>query len=232
MGIYLPLYNALIFLIDVVPGGDVGLAVILLTVFVRLVLFPLIHQGIKTQLAMRAVQSKIDEINNKYKDNREEAAKQTFALYKEYNIHPFAQMFGLLIQIPIILGLFWVFRYAGLPNVDSSALYSFVHVPQAPNMQFLGLIDMAGKSVVLATLAGLTQFIYAKLSFPAPDKNAQGFKGDFARSFYIQILYVFPILMAFLAYSSTAAIGLYFLVGNLFSIAQEVLVHRRMRKAQ
>ena len=227
--IYLPLYNGLIFLIDVVPGGDVGIAVILLTILVRTILFPLAHQAIKTQISLRLVTPKLEEIQKKYKENKEEQVKQTFALYKEYGIRPFTPILTLLMQIPIIIGLYFVFLNAGLPHIDAASLYSFVPIPEAPQMDFLGFIDMAGKSIILAALAGITQFVYAKLSFPAPDKGGEGFKHDFARSFHIQVLYVFPVLMGVLAYSISAAIALYFVVGNLFSIMQELLVHRRMR---
>lgn len=231
-GIYLPLYNALIFLIDVIPGGDVGLAVIGLTVVVRFLIFPLAHSAIKTQMAVRLITPELEEIQKQYKDNREELGRRTLDLYKKNDIHIFAPFMMILVQLPILIGLYFVFLNAGLPSVNTEALYSFIPAPEAINMHFLGFIDIAGKSIILAFLAAATQFVYAKLSLPPPKKDGEGFKHDLARSFHIQMLYVFPALIGIFAYTFSAAIGLYFVISNLFSIGQELLVHRKMRAAQ
>ena len=228
--IYTPLYNGLVFLIDFVPGHNVGVAVILLTVAVRVVLYPLARQAVKTQMAMREIAPKIEELKKKHKDSQEELARATFALYKEHNIRPFSSFLMLLIQIPLLIGLYWVFWKGGLPQVDASLLYSFVPNPVQVSMNFLGFFDMASRSIFLAALAGGTQLIYARLSMgerkPAPT-GERSFTADLTHSMDLQMRYILPIMLGGFAYIASAAVALYFVTSNLFMILQEYLAGRR-----
>ncbi|NQV93048.1 membrane protein insertase YidC [Candidatus Kaiserbacteria bacterium] len=230
--IYNPLYNSLIFLINHVPYADVGIAVVILTVAVKLVLLPLAHTAIRSQIMMNAIKPELEAIREKYKKDKQEQAKQTMALYKEKEINPFAMIIPLLIQIPIVFGLYWVTLRGGLPEVKIDLLYSFIPIPETVNMQFIGLIDIAGKSIVLALLAGITQFIHTKLSFPKLEtkNNEQSFKNDLARSMHIQMRYVLPIIVGVISYTISAAVALYWATSNIFAIGQEIFVRRRLIK--
>lgn len=230
--IYAPLYNGLVLLIDTVPYADVGVAVILLTVLVKLVLLPLAQSAIRSQILMNAIKPELDEIREKHKDDKQEQARMTMELYREKGINPFSIIVPLIIQIPIILGLYWVFYRGGLPNIHVETLYPFVPAPNIVNMHFLGLIDMGARSIVLAVLAGLTQFVYTKLSFPKPQtKNTEpSFKDDLAKSMHLQMRYVMPVIIGVIAYSISAAIALYWTTSNLFMIGQEIFVRRRLFK--
>lgn len=229
--IYTPLYNGLVFLVDIIPGHDVGLAVIALTIIVRIILFPLAQRAIKTQKAMRDAAPEIEEIKKRLADKREEQAREIFALYKKRGIKPFASFGLLLLQLPVFLGLYWVFAWGGLPSVDVSQLYAFVPAPEAVDMFFLGAIDMGGRSITLALLAGVTQALYARLSMgPRSRVSSDGtFSGDLARSFDLQARYIFPILVAGIGYTVVSAATLYFVVGNLFMLVQELIAGRRFR---
>lgn len=227
--IYDPLYNGLVFLISIVPGEEVGIAVILLTIMVRILLFPLTRKMVKTQITMRKIAPQVNELKEKYKTDQQTQVQKMLELYRKHEINPFAGILTLLIQLPIIFGLYWVFFRGGLPSVDPSLLYPFTPVPDAPNMMFLELIDMGGRSVVLAVLAGFAQFVHAKLSIHPPTTNGSGFQADLAKSFHIQMRYVFPILVAVIAYYISAAVALYWLTSNLVSIAQEFIVRRTIR---
>ena len=230
--IYDPLYNSLIFLINTVPYADVGIAVVLLTIAVKLVLLPLAHIAIRSQIGMNSIKPQIEAIRDKYKKDKQEQARQTMSLYKEKNINPFAMLVPLIIQIPIIFGLYWVFFRGGLPEVNADLLYSFVSVPEMVNMQFLGLIDMGGKSIIFGLLAGISQYIYTKLSFPKLETKSkeQSFKNDLARSMHIQMRYVLPVVVGVISYTISAAIALYWTTSNIFSIGQEIFVRRRLLK--
>ena len=230
-GIYAPLYNGLVYFVDIVPGHDVGLAVIALTIVVRVVLFPLSRQAVRTQAAMREIAPQVEEIKVRLKDKQDEQAKAIFALYKENNIRPFSSFFLLLVQFPILLGLYWVFGKAGLPHVNPDLLYAFVKVPESVNMHFLGLIDVGGRSILLAVCAGLTQLVYARLSMgprsrPA-DTEFPSFSNDMAKSFDIQARYVLPVIVAGIAFTVSAAVPLYWTASNLFMIGQELLVAKK-----
>jgi YidC/Oxa1 family membrane protein insertase len=120
--IYNPLYNALIFLLDIVPGADIGIAVIILTVFVKVLLFPLAHKVARTQATINQIQPQLDKLKDKYKDNKQEQTIKTLELYKKNGINPFFGFLVILIQLPIILGLYFVFYKGGLPSINMDIL--------------------------------------------------------------------------------------------------------------
>lgn len=230
-----PVYNALVFFIDTIPGGDVGLAIVATTIVVKFLLLPLSVKATKTQVIMRELEPKLKLIKEEYKDDRETQAREMMALYREAGLNPFASVLLILLQIPIIIALYLsVFSGGGvaLPAINTDLLYSWVSVPAAAavSMLFLGVIDMAGRSLPLALLAGVTQFFQAKIAMPAPEPRAAGaepnFKDDFQRTMHTQMRYVLPIVIFFVAYTISAAIALYFVVSNVFAIAQEYYVRR------
>jgi YidC/Oxa1 family membrane protein insertase len=226
--LYQPLYNILILIISIMPGGDVGLAVILLTVLVKLALFPLTQRSIEGQLKMKSVEADVAQIKATVTDKAEQN-KQVFALYKERKINPFSSCLLVLIQIPIIIALYLVFLH-GFATVPVK-LYSFVHAPATFNLHFFGLVDLAKKSIVLAILAGVTQFIQGKLAQGRQGKPAgEGMQKDFARSMQVQMMYFLPIMIVFIAYRVSAAVALYWITSNIFTIGQELYTRRKMRK--
>jgi YidC/Oxa1 family membrane protein insertase len=229
--IYDPLYNGLVYLVDVVPTHDIGIAIIILTILVKFVLFPLSRQAIKTQIAMRQIAPEVEAIREKFKEKQDEQARAIFALYRERGVRPFSSFLLILIQFPILFGLYWVFWHGGLPDVDPTMLYSFVPVPDMVNMEFLGLVDMRERSIILAALAGLTQLAYARLSMgprkPREKSKEQSFSADMAHSFDLQARYILPLIVAGIAYTVASAVPLYWTASNLFMLAQEFLMGRR-----
>jgi YidC/Oxa1 family membrane protein insertase len=231
--VYDPIYNALIFLVAVLPYGDVGFAIIVLTIFVKLILFPLSLKAARTQLLVRDIEPKLKEIREKYKNSREEQARKTLELYREKGINPFATLFLAILQIPIILGLYLVFFYEKLPEIDISLLYSFTLVPDSFNLLFLGFINVTEISFVLALLAGITQYIQVRYAVPKPLPRKDGemptFTTEFARSMHLQMQYVLPLIIFGVSYYVAAAIPLYFIVSNLFAIGQELYLRRTIK---
>lgn len=229
--IYNPLYNGLIALVDVMPGHDVGFAVIALTIIVRFIIYPLSKRVVETQIKTKQLAPELEKLKEKYKDDREAHSRAMFALYKERGVHPFASIGLLLVQLPILIALYWIFSFAKLPVVNADILYSFVTVPTNINMQFLGLIDMAGHSLVLAVLVGITQMLYTRLSMgPRQAHNPTleaSLSNDMARSFDMQARYVLPVFIAGVSFYIAAAAPLYLLTSNLFMIAQEYIAGRR-----
>ena len=233
VGVYQPIYNILALLVDAVPGADVGLAIVILTIIIRLILFPLSLAAIKSQIAMRRIDPELKEIREKYKDNKEELGRRTVALFKDNNINPLAGVLLLLIQLPLVLGLYYVVRSeAKQISFDPSVLYGFVQAPAHASLLFLGEFDLAGKSLLLAAAVVLSQFIYARLLAPAKKKkslsqtNARSFQEDFTDSLQLQMQYVFPVIFGIIAYIATAAVALYFVTSNVFSIVQELVIQK------
>lgn len=226
---YQPIYNALAYLISVVPGGNVGVSIILLTVLVRGILLPLSHKSVVSQAKMRAIAPHIEKLKEKHKDDKQEQARKTMELYKEHGINPFSGCLLVIVQLPVIFALYFVF-FKGLPSLNTEHLYSFIQLPLVPSMAFLGL-NLANKSIIIAFLAAITQYYQIKLSIPAmapAEKGAKpSFKDDFARSFNVQMRYMLPIIVFGISYSISAAIALYWTTSNLFSIAHELYVKRK-----
>ncbi|MBY0376500.1 YidC/Oxa1 family membrane protein insertase, partial [Patescibacteria group bacterium] len=155
-------------------------------------------------------------------DSKEEQARKTFELYKEHKTNPFSGCLLVLIQIPIIFALYYVF-YKGI-NFDGGILYSFIKNPGTMNMEFLGLIDIAGRSLLLAIIAGLSQYLQAHY-MPKPTENSGGdggFQDSLAKSMRLQMKYIFPVLVAFIAYRISGAIALYWITSNLFAVGQQI----------
>lgn len=226
-----PIYNGLVFFIDIVPGGDVGIAIILTTIVVKIILLPLSLKAARTQYVMREVEPKLKEIREKYKEDRQKQARAMMDIYNGAGINPFSSILLLFLQIPIIIALYFSVISGGgvpLPDINGDLLYSFVAIPTAVSMMLLGIVDIAARSIPLALLAGITQFIHSHLSLPKqeprdPNKTPD-LKDDFARSMQLQMRYVMPILIFIVAYTFSGAIGLYFTVSNIMSIAQEYVV--------
>ena len=222
-----PLYNSLIFLFRVLPWADAGVIVVLLTIIVRLVLYPLSRKAVMTQVRMAEIAPELNGIKEKYKGNSEEQARRTLALYKEKGVNPFSGILVLIIQIPIILALYQIF--IKLPAINSSLLYSFISAPASINTIFLGLVDISGKSLILALLAAVSTYLQFLVSAKGQKENKGNSFGDnLAKSMQAQMKYVFPVIMFFISYQISGVIGLYFFATNLFSIAQELFVRRKL----
>jgi len=225
--LYQPLFNALILLYEYLPGRDFGIAVIVLTVVIRLVLYPLMAQSIKSQKALSELQPKIQEIQQKYKDNREQQSKEMMGLYQKEKINPFGGCLPLLIQLPILIALYRVF-WQGLQPEAMSLLYNFVPNPGTINPTFLGLVNLGEASLASAVLAGIVQFFQSKMMIPKTKKPKLGDKtSQFSDMMQKQMLYFFPIFTVFILWRLPAAIALYWVVTALFSIGQQYLIFKK-----
>jgi YidC/Oxa1 family membrane protein insertase len=233
--VYEPLYNILVLLIGILPGASVGGAIIILTIIVKLALFPLTGKSIEAQRAMKELEPELKRIRDAHKDDRQKLSKKTMELYQERGVSPFSGCLPILIQMPIIIGLYWVF-WKGLAVVNEEILYGFVQSPGALDMHFL-LFDLAAKSIVLAVLAGFSQFIQTRLSLGAqtpPTPTTEGkqpsFQEDFAKSMQMQMRYILPVMIGFIAYTTSGAVALYWTTSNILSIMQELLMQRAKKK--
>jgi YidC/Oxa1 family membrane protein insertase len=230
---YNPIYNALILIVSELTVGDVGLAIIVLTITVKLILFPLSLKAAKTQILMREIEPALKALKETYKDNKEELALKTLALYREKGVNPFSAIGSAFIQLPIIIALYMVFFYEKLPEVNTEILYGFVSAPETVNLMLFGLIDVTKVSYVLAMIAGITQYYQVRLAMPPVTMPKKGepstFAEDFGRSMQIQMQYVLPVIITLVSFTIAAAISLYFVVSNLFAIGQEWYIRRTIK---
>ena len=232
---YQPIYNILIFIINNVTLGDVGFAIIIVTLIIKFVLSPLTKKSIKSQILMKKMEPELKQIKKDY-PNKEEQAKKTFELYKKYGTNPFSGCLVVLIQLPVIFALYYVFL-KGL-SLDAGSLYSFVAQPVSMNTNFLGMVELGGKSIVLALLAGITQFIQGYLASPVKAKvevlpvgstpEVKTFQDELSGSMQTNIKYFLPIFIVFISWQISAAVALYFVISNIFTIAQEWYIRRAL----
>lgn len=224
---YNPIYNALVALVSVVPFSDVGIAVIILTIIIRLVLLPFSLSAARTQRAMKTLEPKIKELKVKHKGNKDQEALDTLALYKEAQVNPFASILIAFIQIPVLLALYWVFANEAFPAINIARLYAWTPVPEGASLMFLGAISVVGKSMVLAVFAGATQFLQAHMALTGTMKPpADGSQSDFQKIIGMQLKYVFPFLIAAISYTTSGAVALYFIATNIAGSLQEWYVRK------
>ena len=228
---YNPIYNALVALVAFIPGGDVGIAVIVLTIIIRVVLLPFSLSTARTQRAMKFLEPRIKELKEKHKNNKEQEALETLALYREARVNPFAGILTVFIQIPVLLALYWVFLYEPFSTLDTARLYFLTPIPHTVSLEFLGIVSVASKSIFLAVLAGFTQFLQARLALSGmtqPAANEKSMQGDFQKVMNMQLKYVFPFIIGTISYTTSSAIALYFITTNIAGALQEWHVRHRV----
>jgi YidC/Oxa1 family membrane protein insertase len=224
--LYQPLYNLLIFFAWLIPGHSIGWAIILLTLVIRLILLPTSLKAAHAQARISALQPKINQIRKKYKDQMEQS-KALIALYKEEGVSQFGPCLPLLIQLPILIILYQVFR-GGL-NADSlKDIYAFVPHLETINTSFYGLNLAKPDLWVLPILAGISQFILSKMTLLKVDSKTD--PPDPAQMMSRQMLYIFPIINVFFARIVPSALSLYWVLTSVISIFQQWYVNKKIRK--
>lgn len=225
---YQPIFNLLVFLYNIIPGHDLGVAIILLTIIIKLALLPLSKQSIKSQKAMQELQPKIDEIKAKYADKKEEQAKAMMELYKNEKINPFSSCLPLLIQLPFLWAVFRVFR-AGLSNGSLNMVYSFLHRPEALNPMFFGFLNLSAPNIYLAVLAGAAQFWQAKmLPVKKPEVKGEGTQDESMTVIMNkQMIYFMPLLTFFMCLKFPAGLALYWLVTTVLTAIQQIYIFKQ-----
>lgn len=229
--IYDPLFNALIFLYNVIPGHNIGLAIIALTILLRLILWPLFSKQIRGQRAMQAMQGELKELQAKYKDDKQKLSQEMMQLYRRHNANPLSSCLPLLLQLPIYFALYQAFRQ-GLSSSGFEHLYSFVQNPGTIDANFFGILDLAAASPVLALIVGAVQYWQAKMMMSQmPPKAVQKDKGakddDMAAIMSKQMVYIMPVMMVVIGWKLPAGLMLYILLSTLTLGLQQMFLQRR-----
>lgn len=230
---YQPLLNLLIFLYNVIPGQDMGLAIIAITIIIKIALYPLSAQSIKAQKAMTELQPKIDAIKKQFKDQKEQQAKELMNLYKQEKINPLSSCLPLLIQLPFLFAIYQVFR-DGLSNHSMELLYPFIAHPDTINTIAFGFLNLNKPQFVLALLAGAAQFWQAKMMMTKRSeiKIPNGKNEDMAAIMNKQMLYMMPIVTIIIGMGLPSGLTLYWLIFTLATVAQQLFVLRHKKKKE
>jgi len=240
--IFLPLYNGLVGIMDLLPWIDIGVAVVIFTFIVKLALFHLSKSSILTQIKMKEVEPEMNKIKAQYANDRQAQALKVMELYREKKVKPFSGILLLFIQLPILLALLSVF-YKIIPTINPEYLYSFITLPTLKT-QFLGLIDLTKPSLILAILTGISQYVQLHYSLASkqvkPVDGNQGGKPDIAASMTKQMKYMLPVFAFISIYwiipvkfpQATSIIAIYWIVSALFTLGQELVIRRKYALGQ
>ena len=222
-----PMLNVLIFFYNNIAFQDLGVAIILFTILMRIVLFPLFQKGVRHQAIMQRLQPQIKKVTEEYKNDKEKKILATMELYREHKINPFSGIFILILQIPIFITLYQIFSNIFKPELLDS-LYSFVARPEEIHPYFLGLINLQESNILILGLAALAQYFQGTLSLPKRGTEPMDQSQKMARN----MVFIGPVITVVFLYSLPAAIGLFWATGSVFSVIQQIIVNKSLENEQ
>jgi len=229
---YVPILNLLVWLYDVIPGQDLGVAIILLTLLIKFILYPLNKKAIISQKALQDLQPKLDALKQQYKDDREGQAKAMMELYKTEKINPASSCLPLLVQLPFLIAVYQVFR-TGIQHGSLELLYPFISDPGTLNVvAFWGQLDLSQRSIVLAVLAGIAQFWQSKmLATKRPEVKSEASKDESMTAIMNkQMVYVMPIFTIIIGLTFPAGLTLYWFVNTILTGLQQLVLFRSKKQ--
>jgi len=228
---YQPIFNLLVFIYNIVPFNDLGLAIIILTIVIKLALLPLSRKSLKSQKSLQDIQPKINELKEKYKNNKEEQGREMLKLYKENKVNPFSSCLPLLIQLPFLIAVFRVFRI-GLNKESLHLVYPFITRPENINTMAFGFLDLSSPNVYLAVLAGGAQFFQTKMMMAKrPEVKSKGAQDeDVMAIMNKQMVFMMPILTIVIGITLPGGLTFYWFLTTLFTLVQQHFVFNEMKE--
>ena len=223
---YKPILNALVFFYQTIAFHDFGISIILTTLLIRFVLYPLFHKGAHQQAVMQRIQPKIKKIQELHKDDREKQTKALMELYKEHGVNPVSSFLLLLVQLPILIALYGIIR-SGIGQTQIDMLYFFIQKPTFITHSLLGIVNLENKNLILVVLAAIAQYVQAKMMLYTPKP---GTVLSPAEKMGRQMAIIGPLITIFIFYNLPSAVGLYWLVASIFAIGQQYIVNIKINK--
>ncbi len=228
--LYLPIFNLFVWLYNVIPGHDVGLVILAITILVRLILWPLTSASIKSQRALQDLQPKMAAIKLEYANDKQKQTQAIMEMYKNNKVNPLASCLPMLVQLPILIALYTVLQ-DGLHSKNlADSLYPFISNPGTISQISLGFLNMATPNTVLAILAGAAQYFQAKTMMrKSPPKQAgEGAKDEAMMAMMNkQMLYLMPIMTVVIGFKLPGGLTLYWFFGTLLMIAQQMWLSKK-----
>lgn len=222
--LYRPLLNVLVLLSALLPGRDFGVAIILLTLGIRSLLFPLSARAARAQKKIIELQPKVEELQQRFKDNREVLTKKLFEFYRKEGLHPLAPLLPLLLQLPLLLALYQVL-WKGMAGDQLSQLYSFVPRPEDTSVLFLGLVNLREAFPFLAFLGGTLQFLQSK-GITRSQQHSQGSGGKGMLGAQKIMTFTTPLVLFFIFAQLPSALSLYWISTTAFSLWEQRWINK------
>lgn len=219
---YQPILNLVIAIYNFLPGHDVGWTIVILTILIKVLLYPLSKKSIESQKALQNLQPKLDEIKKKHADNKEAMSRAMMDLYKQEKVNPLSSCLPLLLQLPFFWAIFKVFRDE-LSGKALLLIYPFIANPGAINPIAFGFLDFSKSNVILAILAGVSQYFQAKMMPMRPARiNTEGSTDENMMAMMNkQMLYFMPVLTIFICLTLPSGLAFYWLISTLLTILQQ-----------
>ena len=225
--LYEPLLNAVVFLYNILPGNDFGLAVIALTIIIRLIFFPLTVKTILSQRALSRINPQMKAIKDKFKNDVQAQSAAIMKLYKENNVNPLSGCLPLLIQLPILIALYQAFG-AGFKPDNLGLIYNFITKPENINPISFGFLNITSRSVILAIITGAFQFIQLRQNQNLMQNNSDGVQKEM-QALNKQMLYIFPVMIIIIGWNLPAGLLLYWVTTTLFSMGEQTYIRMRYK---
>jgi len=229
--LFQPVYNALIFFYNLIPWHDLGVSILILTILLKIILYPLSAKALKSQRALQSLEPKMKALQAQYKDDKQGLAKATMELYKQEKVSPFSSCLPLLIQLPFLIAIYQAMRTV-VANKGFEMLYPFVSNPGTINAMSFGFLDLSKPNIILAILAGGAQFLQTKmLPTSQPPKAAGAGAKDEGQMAMInkQMMYMMPLFTVFIGASLPAGLTLYWFFTTLLTMGQQYLVFKKIK---
>ncbi len=189
--------------------GNYGIAIIIVTILMRILIFPLTLKQEKSMKKMKEIQPEVDKIREKYKDDPQTLNQKTMEIYKENNVNPMGGCLPILIQMPIFVALYYAFVGNTIP---ADATFLWFNLKQPDHFMKLGTFTVN----LLPILNTLVTFIQQKIMMGVQpqDKNNP----------MSSMLYTMPLMMLFIFYNMPSGVTLYYLVSGVLSVIQQYFI--------
>ena len=189
--------------------GNYGIAIIIVTILMRILIFPLTLKQEKSMKKMKEIQPEVDKIREKYKDDPQTLNQKTMEIYKENNVNPMGGCLPILIQMPIFVALYYAFVGNTIP---ADATFLWFYLKQPDHFMKLGTFTVN----LLPILNTLVTFIQQKIMMGVQpqDKNNP----------MSSMLYTMPLMMLFIFYNMPSGVTLYYLVSGVLSVIQQYFI--------
>lgn len=223
---YQPLFNILVLVYSTV--GDMGIAIIILTILLKFAFYPLAQKALQSQRALQQLQPQVQELQQRLKGSKDQLARELMQLYQKERVSPWSSCAPMLVQFPFLIALYQIFRTAIKGDTSLHLLYPFVHNPGSLSDLSFGFWHLATASWPLAVITGLAQYWQSKMLITTqPPTKAPGAKDEsMTATMNKQMLYMMPALTVILGVTLPSGLILYWLVSILFTIGQQYLAFR------
>ena len=224
---YQPILNLVVFIYNIIPGGDLGVTILVFAVLIKAILLPLSKKQIKSQKELQELQPEIEALKAKHKDNKEALSRETLKLYQQHKVNPFSACGTLIIQLPFLIAVFRVFR-DNFSEKSLDLVYPFLSRPESIHAISFGFIDLSSPNVYLAIMAGAAQFWQGKqMVAKQPKKSSTPGKQDSMMAIMNkQMMFMMPALTVFIGMSLPGGLTLYWFATTLLTALQQVYLFK------